>query len=384
MSRLHVLFIVYRDLNNPSAVGGDIYLWELARGLFKLGHRVTILCSSFPGSKSKQIIDGVEIVRLKGAWSLPLEILKEYQRRLKGEVDVVVEEAIGGQRLPTFGAIYVKEPLIAVWHQKHDKIFREQYPLPLAIALSFFEFFLARLYRNQTIVTPSKGAREKLMPLGFRPEKIRVVYDGVDSSCDGKTLDYRERLVVFLGKLRRYKRPDHAILALEPVVRLTKLPVKLVIAGKASEIDRGYIAWMGALADKLGVGDFVTFMINISEEEKQELLSKARILVQPSPVEGFSIVVAEANRCGTPVVASDGVPKDVVVDGLNGLVYPFGDIDALVAGIVKLMDDDVIWKKMSESAREWSGQFTWETSVLEFQKVLNNVVLTQKQGVGSK
>ena len=154
MSRLHVLFIVYRDLNNPSAVGGDIYLWELARGLFKLGHRVTILCSSFPGSKSKQIIDGVEIVRLKGAWSLPLEILKEYQRRLKGEVDVVVEEAIGGQRLPTFGAIYVKEPLIAVWHQKHDKIFREQYPFPLAIALSFFEFFLARLYRNQTIVTP--------------------------------------------------------------------------------------------------------------------------------------------------------------------------------------------------------------------------------------
>ena len=65
MSRLHVLFIVYRDLNNPSAVGGDIYLWELARGLFKLGHRVSILCSSFPGSKSKQIIDGVEIVRLR-------------------------------------------------------------------------------------------------------------------------------------------------------------------------------------------------------------------------------------------------------------------------------------------------------------------------------
>jgi glycosyltransferase involved in cell wall biosynthesis len=368
---LRFLFLVYRDFKNPNAVGGDFYLWELARGLAKLGNKVTLLCSSFQGAKSKEIIEGVEINRINSVWRLPLRIFNEYLKKLKGNFNVIVEEAIGGQRLPYFGTIYVKQPLVAVWHQRHNKVFREQYPFPLAIFLSLFEFFQARLYRNRTIVTPSEGAKEKIMSLGFKYEKVKVVYDGVGSIFDSaKTKSARENVLVYLGKLRRYKRPDHAILALVQVLKRAKKSCKLIIAGKASEIDRGYIDWLRNLAKRLNVGDLVEFRINISEKEKLDLLEKARLLVQPSPVEGFSIVVAEANRCGTPVVASDGVPRDVVINGLNGLVYRFGDIDALAMNIVRLIDDDVLWDKMSKDAHEWSRQFTWENSVAEFLKVL--------------
>jgi glycosyltransferase involved in cell wall biosynthesis len=368
---LRFLFLVYRDFTNPNAVGGDFYLWELARGLAKLGNKVTLLCSSFQGAKSSEIIEGVEINRINSVWRLPLKIFSEYLRKLKGNFNVIVEEAIGGQRLPYFGTIYVNEPLVAVWHQRHNKVFREQYPFPIALFLSLFEFFQARLYRNRTIVTPSEGAKEKLMLLGFKSEKLKVVYDGVGSIFDSaKTKSARENVLVYLGKLRRYKRPDHAILALVQVLKRAKKPCKLIIAGKASEIDRGYIDWLRNLAKRLNVGDLVEFRINISEKEKLNLLEKARLLVQPSPVEGFSIVVAEANRCGTPVVASDGVPRDVVINGLNGLVYCFGDIEALAMNIVRLIDDDVLWDKMSKDAREWSQQFTWENSVAEFLKVL--------------
>jgi glycosyltransferase involved in cell wall biosynthesis len=368
---LRFLFLVYRDFKNPNAVGGDFYLWELARGLAKLGNKVTLLCSSFQGAKSKEIIEGVEINRINSVWRLPLRIFNEYLKKLKGNFNVIVEEAIGGQRLPYFGTIYVKQPLVAVWHQRHNKVFREQYPFPLAIFLSLFEFFQARLYRNRTIVTPSEGAKEKIMSLGFKYAKVKVVYDGVGSIFDSaKTKSARENVLVYLGKLRRYKRPDHAILALVQVLKRAKKSCKLIIAGKASEIDRGYIDWLRNLAKRLNVGDLVEFRINISEKEKLDLLETARLLVQPSPVEGFSIVVAEANRCGTPVVASDGVPRDVVINGLNGLVYRFGDIDALAMNIVRLIDDDVLWDKMSKDAHEWSRQFTWENSVAEFLKVL--------------
>ena len=369
-----LLFVVYRDFENPSAVGGDFYLWELARGLSKLGNRVTLVCSSFEGSKSWEIIDGVEIVRLKGFWSLPLKILNEYLKRFKGNFDVVVEEAIGGQRFPFFCTMYVKEPLVAVWHQRHNKVFREQYPFPIAIFLSLFELFQARLYRNRTIITPSKGAKEKLMPLGFKFGNIKVVYDGVGKTFNSADKNGgREDVIVCLGKLRRYKRPDHAILALERVVNLMQKPCKLVIAGKASEIDRGYVDWLRSLAKRLGVGDLVEFRVNISEREKLKLLEKARVLVQPSPVEGFSIVVAEANRCGTPVVVSDGVPSDVVIHGLNGLVYPFGDIEVLAANIIRLIDNNILWDRMSKDAHEWSQQFTWEKSVVEFLEVLRQL-----------
>jgi glycosyltransferase involved in cell wall biosynthesis len=377
---MRVLFIAYRDVKNPSAVGGDFYLWELAKGLSRLGHSVTFVCSRFEGSALNEVADAVEVVRINGGWSLPFRILNEYLRRLRRRFDVVVEEAIGGQRAPFLAGAYVQEPLVAVWHQRHDRIFHEQYPFPVAVILSFFERFLARLYRNHTIVTPSLGAKEKLMRLGFIHENIKVIYDGVgEIFYNAVPRQKRENLIVCLGKLRRYKRADHAILALERIVHLTNRPCRLVIAGKVSEIDRGYVDWLHDLAERLRVADLVEFKMNIPEKEKLELLEKARVLVQPSPVEGFSIAVAEANRCGTPVVVSDGVPSDVVINGYNGLVYPFGDVEALAFAITELMKDDIIWGNMAKNAYEWSQQFIWENSVSEFESILQNILKTNRK-----
>ena len=373
---MRVLFVVYRDFKNPAAVGGDLYHWELARGLSELGNKVTILCSSFEGSKAEEVVDGVRIIRKKGIWSLPLKFLYAYIRKLGFNCDVVVEEAFGGQRFPFFCTFYVKKPLAAVWHQRHDKIFREQYPFFLAQALSFLEWGLAALYRKRTIVTPSSGAKRKLMPLGFKSDNIEVVHDGVGEMFrDVKLNSEREETIVCLGKMRRYKRIDHAVLGFGIALKSTVKPCRLVVAGKVSEIDRGYVDELRRLAERNGVGKQVEFMINISEEEKLTLLKNARILVQPSPVEGFSIVVAEANRCGTPVVVSDGVPFDVVRDGHNGFVYPYGDINAFACRIVDLLNNEETWKEMSKNAYEWSKQFTWECSSLKLEKILKNLVL---------
>ncbi|MEM2129499.1 MAG: glycosyltransferase family 4 protein [Candidatus Bathyarchaeia archaeon] len=372
---MRALFLAYRDSKNPSSVGGDFYLWELAKGLSRIGHQVTFVSSMFEGSRESEVIDGVEVVRVKGGWRLSLRVFGEYMRRLKGKFDVVVEEAIGGQRLPFFAGVYVREPLIAVWHQRHGKIFREQYHFPIAVFLSLFELFLARLYRNRVIVTPSKGAREKLMQLGFNRDNVKVVYDGVgEIFYNAKTSENREDVIVCLGKLRRYKRPDHAILALAHVLKNAKRICRLVIAGKVSEIDRGYVDELQNLAERLGISNYVDFRFNISEIEKLKLLEKARVLVQPSPVEGFSIVVIEANRCGTPVVVSNGVPEDVVINNYNGIVYSFGNIEALSVALTMLLNDKVIWNRISKNAISWAQNFTWENSVSKFDFVLNEVL----------
>ena len=164
------------------------------------------------------------------------------------------------------------------------------------------------------------------------------------------------------------------MLAFQSVLQKTSHCKRLVIAGKVSEIDRGYLDFLHSLAYRLGIAERVDFKINISDAEKLELLEESCILVQPSPVEGFSIVVAEANRCGTPVVVSDGIPGDVVVNGLNGFVYPYGNIDELSRNILKLTEDSVLWKTMSKKAYEWSQKFNWQDSVAEFEKILSEIV----------
>ena len=238
-------------------------------------------------------------------------------------------------------------------------------------ATNFPEGFQARIYRNHLIVAPSKCAKEKILTLGFARNKVKVVYDGVGSIFQNPQFQaQRDATIICLGKLRRYKRLDHPILAL-PLVLNKYRDCKLVIAGKVSEIDKNYAEDLLKLSEKLKIRNFVDFKFNISEEEKVALLGQATVLVQPSPVEGFSIVAIEANRCGTPVIASDGVPADVVINGYNGLVYPYGDIYELSNAISKLLSDGELWRKMSKNALVWSRKFNWVKSTIELQKILD-------------
>jgi glycosyltransferase involved in cell wall biosynthesis len=207
--------------------------------------------------------------------------------------------------------------------------------------------------------------------LGFRPENVKVVYDGIGKRFQQVAPSYiRKNKIVCLGKIRKYKRFDHALMAFRQVLKMSESPYQLVIAGKVSEIDRGYLNRLRKLSVNLGISKHVEFRLNISEDEKIELLRESRLLVQPSPVEGFSIVVVEANCCGTPVVASDGVPGDVVINDFNGLVYPFGKINVMAEKIFCLMKNDTKWRRMSLNSKRWSKKFTWEKSVSNLEKIL--------------
>jgi SAM-dependent methyltransferase len=97
-------------------------------------------------------------------------------------------------------------------------------------------------------------------------------------------------------------------------------------------------------------------------------------LVVTSAVEGFGIVVLEANALGVPVVASSGVPEGAVRDGVNGLRYKFGDIAALGDEVVRLLKDDALHSKLSRSARENVERFRWSRVGAEFEHVVSGAI----------
>ena len=77
-------------------------------------------------------------------------------------------------------------------------------------------------------------------------------------------------------------------------------------------------------------------------------------LVLPSAIEGFGMVIIEANACGTPAIASDRIPDDALKHGYNGLRYPFGDIQALSVAMIKLLEDKKLWEKLSHNSLLWA------------------------------
>ena len=123
----------------------------------------------------------------------------------------------------------------------------------------------------------------------------------------------------------------------------------LTVAGRRS--DDGYEQEMRALARTLGVERQVSFVTDLSEEEKRGLLAATDLMVLPSLLEGYGIVTIEANEVNVPVIASSGVPVAAVEDGVNGLRYDFGDITQLSRLISRCLTDGLAYASLAGGCR---------------------------------
>ena len=99
------------------------------------------------------------------------------------------------------------------------------------------------------------------------------------------------------------------------------------------------------------------------------------LLVMSSNYEGFGMVLVEAMSCGVPVISFDCKcgPKDIIQPGINGLLVPNGDIQALADAMMKVMEDEAYRKMLSLTARKvvdtYSEQAVMSQRILLFTSI---------------
>ena len=167
--------------------------------------------------------------------------------------------------------------------------------------------------------------------------------------------------MVTIGKFRRYKCLHHAILVLSRIHELGIRDAQLVIAGRRE--DENYERYMLDLVEELGMSSSVQIETDITEDRKADLLLHAKLLLVPSPTEGFGRTAIEANLFGVPVIGTTGVPSDVVQDGHTGYRVPFGDVDAFARIAIRLLRDDTEWASLSQEAIRHGKLFTWDATM---------------------
>ncbi|HWT65096.1 MAG TPA: N-acetyl-alpha-D-glucosaminyl L-malate synthase BshA [Terracidiphilus sp.] len=153
-----------------------------------------------------------------------------------------------------------------------------------------------------------------------------------------------EALLIHLSNFRPVKRVVDAVKMFALVNR--QLPAKLVLVGDGP--DRSAAEW---LAHDLGIHDRIHFLGK--QERVNELLPLADLMLMPSELESFGLAALEAMACKVPAIATrvGGVPE-LVDDGVSGLLFNVGDVEAMAAGTVALLKDRDRLEVMRDEARK--------------------------------
>jgi glycosyltransferase involved in cell wall biosynthesis len=162
--------------------------------------------------------------------------------------------------------------------------------------------------------------------------------------------------LLYVGRLEERKRPELAVAAM----RAAGIPASLVIAGE------------GPLARALG-GDGVRLLGRVSETDKWRLYDSADLLLFGSTLEGFGLVVAEAQSRGVPVIAAAGTAtREALADGESGLLVP--PTPAAFGAAIRALADDERRAAMSARAREVARRFDWEACAAGVAEVYRGLV----------
>ncbi|WP_461075115.1 glycosyltransferase family 4 protein [Streptomyces deserti] len=349
-----IVFLAHRDLGNPSAGGSELLVDRLADGLTRLGHQVTLLCGGPAAFRDYRVVSA------GGAYGHYLRARSAFARQV-GDCDLLVEVCNG---MPYLAPLWHHGPTLCLVNHVHTDLWTMRFGGPLApaarIGRRLEHWALTGAQRRSLMVAVSPSTAHALRAIGVERDRIRVVHNGVEEP--GPRADRSpDPLFVAVGRLVEYKRIDLLLRLWERVRPVTG--GRLLIVGDGPERER--------LEQLAGPG--VEFTGHVSEAEKHRLLCAAWLLLHPSAVEGWGLVVTEAAARETPAIAFD-VPglRDSVVDGETGVLAQ-GE-SSFAAAWCTLALSGHRRELMGKAARDRAARYRWDRTVRQFRAVAAEAV----------
>jgi phosphatidylinositol alpha-mannosyltransferase len=354
--------------------GVQSHVLQLAEVMRSRGHDVSVLAPSSPhvelpdyvvsGGKAVPIPYNRSVARLRFG---PATHRMVKRWLTSGDFDVLHLHEPNAPSLSMLALMVAEGPIVATFHTSTTK----------SLTLSVFEPILRPWHEKIVgrIAVSDLARRWQMEALGSDAVEIP---NGVDvaSFARAPRLDGYPRpgnSVLFLGRFDEPRKGMAVLIAALPKLVDRFADIEILIVGRGDEDELREEA--GSLAGHL------RFLGQVDDAEKASAMRSADVYCAPNTGgESFGIVLVEAMAAGTPVVASDlDAFRRVLLDGSAGRLVPVDDAEALAAGLIEVLENDVVRARYIEAGTEAVQRYDWSVVERQIMQVYETVV-----GAGAK
>ncbi|NAZ27298.1 MAG: glycosyltransferase [Thermogladius sp.] len=233
----------------------------------------------------------------------------------------------------------------------------------------FFPFYIK--YTRVFIANSSLTAWFFNKVYGVEPA---IVYPPVnlDDIIGEEPLGYKDRdsRILIISRFSPEKNLEKVV-SIGKMVKEHKLNMEIVIAGSFSERNGWYLKKIIDEIEANNLGDIITLKLNISRKELVKLYKTSLLYVHLTPMEHFGISIVESMAAGTPTI----IPKNSgawidIVDENPEISLPYSNLNELLEHVVRIINDEELWRKISLNARLKSLSF----SRYRYHEEISNIV----------
>lgn len=224
------------------------------------------------------------------------------------------------------------------------------------------------------VIVPSEYLAGIVKKWGVAPDKVHVIYNGVDFKESGLTKEEARKkigipgnLIISSGRLVPWKGFKMLVKIMPKILEINQF-LRLVIIGDGPER-----ALLGAMVKNMGLERKVYIVGKKSKEEMAVYFAAADMFVLNSGYEGFSHQILEAMAAGVPVIASAvGGNKEVIEQGRNGFLVKYNDEFNLVEAIKGMHQSSEIRDEFAAAGRETIIKYSLEKMINKTFELLKN------------
>lgn len=348
----------------PLSLGGvQQVILELSKAQVKAGHKVSVLASTMRGRPNREVVNGVNIVRIQPIFNIfKVPIMPTYYHHLS---------LINPDIIHTHGTIPGVSDVAITYAAVHNKPSVLHYHFD-GNADSRIGTFFANVYnrsinvytaaRATKILALSKAYAETSPVLRQHINDIEILPNGVDLTTfnpninEGNIRDkYKlpaSQIAIYAGRFVKYKGLEYLIRAMKFVKDGT-----LILVGKGQQE-----AYLRKLIKEENIGN-IKFIGSVPHEELPQLFKIGDVYVQPAITRGdtFPLSLMEAMACGLPIISSDVPGTHMMVTQECGIKVKPKDTNGLAQAINELLSNTALKTKMGNASRKAAEKYDWNT-----------------------